>query len=234
MLPKGVEHNKSEGVPNTTSGTPSESRLSRASVQRFSLYLRHLERWNQEGAQVVSSSQLGEALGINDAQVRKDLAYLGNLGQPGIGYYTQEVITALRHRLGVDRTWSAVLIGVGNLARALLRYRGFHLQGFQFVALFDADPEKVGQTVEGLEIHSPEKMTDVIAATKAELAVLAVPAETAQLVADAVVAAGIKGILNFAPTMLRLPPHVSLIAVDLAVQLEQLAFLVHLSQNESV
>src|ERR1700687_2239111 len=113
-----------------------EPKLSRASVQRFSLYLRHLERWNQEGQQIVSSSQLGEALGINDAQVRKDLAYLGSLGQPGIGYYTQEVITVLRHRLGVDRKWAAVVVGVGNLARALLRYGGFTQQGFQFVGLF--------------------------------------------------------------------------------------------------
>jgi redox-sensing transcriptional repressor len=219
---------KSEGA-STTGGEP---KLSRASVQRFSLYLRHLERWNIDGLQVVSSSQLGDALGINDAQVRKDLAYLGNLGQPGIGYYTQELIAALRHRLGVDRIWTAVVVGVGNLARALLRYRGFTEQGFQFVGLFDADPVKIGQEVEGLLVHSTDKLAEVIAVSKADLAVVAVPAETAQQVADALVAAGIKGILNFAPVMLKLPPNVSLIAVDLAVQLEQLAFLVHLAQSE--
>ncbi|MSU78800.1 MAG: redox-sensing transcriptional repressor Rex [Gemmataceae bacterium] len=211
--------------------SPGEQRLSRASVQRFSLYLRHLERWNHEGQQIVSSGQLGEALAINDAQVRKDLAYLGNLGQPGIGYYTRELITALRHRLGVDRVWSAVVIGVGNLARALLRYRGFSQQGFQFVGLFDSDVKKIGQMVEGLEVLSPDALPKVIAATKAELAVVAVPAEMAQAVADALVAAGIKGILNFAPLTLKLPQHVSLVAVDLAVQLEQLAFLVHLSPS---
>src|SRR5437773_7050785 len=149
---------KIEGAPASTSGVGAEQKLSRASVQRFSLYLRHLERWNQDGLQVVSSSQLGEALGINDAQVRKDLAYLGNLGQPGIGYYTGELIAALRHRLGVDRTWSAVVVGVGNLTRALLRYRGFTQQGFQFVGLFDADPHKIGQKVEGLEVASPDKL----------------------------------------------------------------------------
>jgi redox-sensing transcriptional repressor len=224
---------KAEGDTAPGGTTPgSEPKLSRASVQRFSLYLRHLERWNAEGLQIVSSSQLGDALGINDAQVRKDLAYLGNLGQPGIGYYTQEVITVLRHRLGVDRKWPAVVVGVGNLARALLRYGGFTQQGFQFVGLFDADPEKVGQNVEGLEIHAPDRLPEVIAQTKAELAVVAVPADKAQQVADALVAAGIKGILNFAPVMLKLPAHVSLVAVDLAVQLEQLAFLVHLAQEE--
>lgn len=223
---------KHEGSSPSNGNHGGEPKLSRASVQRFSLYLRHLERWKQEGLEVVSSSQLGEALGINDAQVRKDLAYLGNLGQPGIGYYTQELIAALRFRLGVDRPWTSVIVGVGNLARALLRYRGFTQQGFQFVGLFDADPQKIGQKVEGLEVSSPEKLPEVIAATKAELAVVAVPAENAQQVADALVAAGIKGILNFAPIMLKLPPHISLVGVDLAVQLEQLAFLVHLSQNE--
>lgn len=223
---------KHDGASLANGNPGGEAKLSRASVQRFSLYLRHLERWKLEGLEVVSSSQLGEALGINDAQVRKDLAYLGNLGQPGIGYYTQELITALRHRLGVDRAWTAIVVGVGNLARALLRYRGFTQQGFQFVGLFDADPHKIGQKVEGLEVFPPDKLPEVIAATKAELAVVAVPAENAQPVADALVAAGIKGILNFAPIMLKLPPHISLVAVDLAVQLEQLAFLVHLSQNE--
>src|SRR5436309_497422 len=205
-----------------------EHRLSRASVHRFSLYLRHLERLLQDGIQKVSSSQMGDALGINDAQVRKDLAYLGNLGQPGIGYLIGDLVAALRRRLGIDRPWPAVLVGVGNLARALLRYRGFQRQGFTFVALFDADPKKVGQQVDGLSIHAPERMAEVVAATSAELAVLAVPAPAAQAVADTLVAAGIRGILNFAPTVLRLPPHISLVSVDLAVQLEQLAFLVHL------
>jgi len=221
---------KSESLPPSSGG--SEPRLSRASVNRFSLYLRHLERLAQEGVQKVSSGQLGDALGINDAQVRKDLAYLGNLGQPGIGYHAPELITALRHRLGIDRPWSAVLVGVGNLARALLRYRGFEEQGFRFVALFDADPQKVGQQVDGLVIRGPDEMPAVVAATGAELGVVTVPAAAAQTVADALVAAGIRGILNFAPTILRLPPGVSLVAVDLAVQLEQLAFLVHLAGNE--
>src|SRR5205085_6869667 len=106
-----------------------EAKLSRASVGRFSLYLRHLDRLQREGTATVSSGQLGDALGITDAQVRKDLAYLGNLGQPGIGYPTPELIQALRQRLGVDRTWKVVVVGVGNLARALLRYRGFEQQG---------------------------------------------------------------------------------------------------------
>src|SRR5713226_2476571 len=135
-----------------------EPRLSRASVGRLSLYLRCLEGLAREGSATVSSGQLGVALGITDAQVRKDLACLGNLGQPGIGYPAQDLMTALRNRLGIDKQWSAVVVGVGNLARALLRYHGFERQGFCFVALFDADPAKVGQMVDGLEIHSSEQM----------------------------------------------------------------------------
>jgi redox-sensing transcriptional repressor len=194
----------------------------------LSLYLRRLERFHSEGAATVSSSQLGAALGIRDAQVRKDLASLGSLGHPGIGYPTQELIAAIRRTLGIDREWSVALVGVGNLARALLRYRGFQRQGFRIVALFDADPGKIGQTLEGLTIHAPHEMSGVIAATGAELGLLTVPSETAQEVAEALVAAGVRGILNFAPVVLHLPPKVSLVSVDLAVQLEQLAFLVQL------
>jgi redox-sensing transcriptional repressor len=206
----------------------SEGRLSRASVGRLSLYLRRLEEHLRAGAATVSSGQLGESLGVTDAQVRKDLAYLGNLGQPGIGYPTQELITAIRRTLGVDRAWAVALVGVGNLARALLRYRGFEQQGFRIVALFDSDPAKVGQRLDHLVVQSPAELPAVVAATKAELGIVTVPAEAAQPVADALVAAGVKGILNFAPVVLRLPPGVSLVSVDLTVQLEQLAFLVQL------
>ena len=210
----------------TAAASNSDPRPSRASVGRLSLYLRHLEGLLRDGAATVSSGQLGEPLGVTDAQVRKDLAYLGHLGQPGIGYPTQELMAAIRHALGVDRSWTVALVGVGNLVRALLRYRGFRQRGFRIVALFDADVEKIGQQVDGLTIHALDEISAVIAATGAELGVLTVPSESAQAVADALVAAGVRGILNFAPTILRLPPRVSLVSVDLTVQLEQLAFLV--------
>jgi redox-sensing transcriptional repressor len=188
------------------------------------LYLRQLEILLSQGTLKVSSSQLGQAIGITDVQVRKDITYLGNLGQPGIGYPIQDLIAAIRRGLGIDREWAVALVGVGNLARALLRYKGFLQRGFRIVALFDADPAIVGQRVEGLEVHPPEKMREVIAATQAKLGLLAVPSDAAQVVADSLVNAGIGGLLNFAPVVLRLPPHVSLVAVDLTVQLEQLAF----------
>jgi redox-sensing transcriptional repressor len=213
-------------------GVGGELRLSRASVGRLSLYLRCLEGLLRDGIAKVSSGQLGEALGVTDTQVRKDLASLGNLGHPGIGYATHELIAAIRRALGVDREWAVALVGVGNLARALLRYRGFQQRGFRIVALFDADPEKVGTRVDGLEVHPANEMASVIAATGAELGVMTVPSESAQAVADALVAAGVRGVLNFAPTVLRLPPGVSLVSVDLTVQLEHLAFLVQLGGTE--
>ena len=157
---------------------------------------------------------------------------MGNLGQPGIGYPTQELTTAIRGALGIDRDWSVALVGVGNLARALLRYRGFAQQGFRVVALFDTDKTKIGQRLEGLTIHGLDDLPKVIAATNAELGLLAVPAEAAQTVADALVAAGIRGVLNFAPVVLRLPGSVSLVSVDLTVQLEQLAFLVQMGGKD--
>jgi redox-sensing transcriptional repressor len=210
----------------------SGAKPSRASVGRLSLYLRRLEGLLREGTTKVSSSLLGEALGVTDAQVRKDLAYLGNLGHPGIGYAAPELIAAIRRALGIDRTWSVALVGVGNLARALLRYHGFVERGFRIVALFDADPAKVGQRLEGLPVHPPEAMASVIAATGAELGVLTVPSDASQAVADALIAAGVRGLLNFTPRVLRVPAGVSVVSVDLTVQLEQLAFLVQLSGSE--
>jgi redox-sensing transcriptional repressor len=209
-----------------------DGRPSRASVGRLSLYLRRLEGFLREGVLKVSSGQLGEALGITDAQVRKDLTHLGHLGQPGIGYPVRELIVAIRRVLGIDRDWIVVMVGVGNLARALLRYRGFQQRGFRIVALFDSDPGKVGQAVDGLTVNPPEAMAEVIAVTGAELGVVAVPSEAAQGVADALVAAGVRGVLNFAPVVLRLPETVSLVSVDLTVQLEQLAFLVQMHGQE--
>jgi redox-sensing transcriptional repressor len=225
---------KEDGLPREPpAGANSlEGRPSRASVGRLSLYLRRLEGLLRAGSSMVSSGQLGEHLGVTDAQVRKDLAHLGNLGHPGIGYPTQDLIAAIRRVLGINRGWTVALVGVGNLARALLRYQGFQQRGFQIVALFDADPAKVGQRVDDLVIYSTDEIQPVIAATGAELGVLTVPSESAQPVADALVAAGIRGVLNFAPVILRLPPQVSLVSVDLTVQLEQLAFLVHMGGGE--
>ena len=205
-----------------------EQKPPQASAARLSLYLRCLEGWRREGIGKVSSHQIAQMLGLSDAQVRKDIGYLGSIGQPGIGYKVQDLVAAIREALGINREWRAILVGVGNLARALLRYQGFREQGFQIVGLFDSDPTKIGQRVEGLPVAPLHDLKKQVAARKVELALMTVPAEAAQAVAETLVAANIRGILNFAPTVLRLPERVKLVNVDLAIQLEQLAFQVQL------
>ncbi len=206
-------------------GVPVErsQRLSRAAAQRLSLYLRCVADWPMDG-EPVSSGRIAEAVGVSDAQVRRDLAALGHLGQRGVGYDARELATAIRTALGIDRPWRAVLVGVGNLGRALLKYRGFRAQGFEIIGLFDSDPTKVGKDVEGLTVESVTALGARVAELQAELGVLTVPGDTAHVVADALVAAGVRGILNFAPVVLKLPRRVRLVTVDLAIQLEQLAF----------
>jgi redox-sensing transcriptional repressor len=169
---------------------------------------------------------LGSALGINDAQVRKDLAFFGQFGYPGIGYRIDELMSALRHILGIDRVWPSAIIGLGNLGRALLRYRGFRSRGFHVSALFDNDARKIGQSHAGFAIHGLEELPEVAARMGLRLAILTVPADAAQSVADRAIAAGIFGLLNFAPTTLTVPETVSLVSVDLSIQLEQLAYMV--------
>jgi redox-sensing transcriptional repressor len=202
--------------------------IPRASVGRLSLYLRRLESLQAEGIVHVSSNTLGESLSLPDTQIRKDLAVLGErLGHPGIGYDVGELITAIRATLGIDRIWFAALVGVGNLARALLRYQGFRQRGFEVVCLFDTDPQKAGSQVDQLPIHPMSHLTRVIPETAAELGILTVPGEAAQSVADQLIHAGIRGLLNFSPGVIRVPPGISMVNVDLTIQLEQLAFLVH-------
>ncbi len=196
----------------------------KAVVGRVSLYLRQLETFQTQGILTVSSSQLGAALAINDAQVRKDLAFFGQFGYPGIGYRIGELITALQRILGIDREWPLALIGLGNLGRALLKYRGFRNRGFRIVALFDNDAQKIGHIFDGMTVRPLDALTEVIAQQNISLAVLSVPVEAAQHVADQLVASGILGIFNFAPMPLIVPASVSVVAVDLSVQLEHLAY----------
>ena len=188
----------------------------KAVVGRMSLYLRQLETYHRQGLQTVSSSQLGEPLSIKDAQVRKDLAFFGQFGHPGVGYSIEELIGTLRHILGIDHDWSLALVGLGNLGRALLRYRGFRTRGFHVVALFDNDTSKIGQKFDGLVVEPIESLRKTVALRKIKLALLCVPVEAAQRVADVLVASGIGGILNFAPIpTLPVPAHVNLVPVDL-------------------
>ncbi len=198
-------------------------------VRRMSLYLRQLEAFKRKDRRTISSKQLGESLGLTDAQVRKDLAYFGQFGHPGIGYRVEDLINQVRKILGTDKTWNVLLVGAGNLGRALMAYRGFDAKGFRLAAVFDADPSKVGKKAGAFTIQPLTELADTMTRQSIRLAILAVPADAAQPVADQLIAAGVKGILNFAPVNITVPANVALNAVDLAVQLEQLSFQANLS-----
>ncbi len=202
----------------------------KAVVGRVSLYLRQLELFQKQGAVTISSTQLGLPLSINDAQVRKDLAFFGQFGHPGIGYHIEELIATLRRILGIDRVWPTAMVGLGNLGRALIKYRGFRSRGFHIVALFDNDPRKVGSTHGGLVVQPLDSLAETAREQGITLAMLTVPAENAQAVADQLVACGIRGILNFAPVTLSVPDTISIVAVDLSIQLEHLVYRV---QNQA-
>lgn len=198
----------------------------KAVVNRLSLYLRELQHLVRDGHETTSSSHLGSLLGFTDAQVRKDLAYFGHFGYPGIGYRCDELISAIRRILGTDRGWPVVMIGTGNLGQALLGYRGFANQNFRIVAAFEIDPAKIGTSINGVPVHDLDDLPAIVGRHKIKLGMIAVPAAAAQNVADQLVAAGVEGIVNFAPVTINLPEGVSQVGVDLAIELEQLSFAV--------
>jgi redox-sensing transcriptional repressor len=208
-------------------GTPSpDGAVPKAVVSRLSLYLRELQHLVRDGHDRTSSSQLGRLLGFSDAQVRKDLAYFGHFGHPGIGYRCDDLMRAIRNILGTDRDWPVAMVGTGNLGRALLGYKGFSHQGFRIVAAFDIDPQRIGATIEGVRVFHLDRLGEVAADHRIKLGMIAVPAPAAQAVAERLVAAGIEGIVNFAPVTISLPEHVRQVGVDLAIELEQLSFAV--------
>lgn len=219
-------------IPKSTPPHPVTD-VPKAVVGRLSHYLRELQSLLGEGASTVSSSQLGKRLGFTDAQVRKDLAYFGQFGYPGIGYRCDELVLRIRGILGTDRSWPVVLVGVGNLGRALLRYKGFERQGFRVLVALDNDPEKFGKSIEGIPVLPLASARTAVQSHSIRLAIIAVPAVEAQGVANELVAAGVVGILNFAPVTLALPNHVHRVGVDLASELEQLSYAVVNSASKS-
>ena len=205
---------------------PRNEQAPNPAVRRLSLYLRQFEAFERAGQATVSSKQLGDSLALTDAQVRKDLAYFGQFGKAGLGYQCAEMTARLRAILGTDRVWPVALVGAGNLGLALAAYRGFERRGFRLVALFDVDPGKIGGKHAGLTIQPMDELPATVAREQIRLAMLAVPVDAAQRVAEQLVAAGVRGIVNFAPVALTLPREISVSTVDLAEQLEQLAFAV--------
>ena len=193
-------------------------------IRRLSIYARCLLQLEEDGVKSVSSQELAERFNLNSAQVRKDLAYFGEFGVRGIGYYVASLKAELQRILGLDREWAVVLVGFGNLGSALFHYKGFTRQGFKVVAIVDENPAKVGREVERVPVISSRDMAREVKARGIQIAILAVPVEAAQAVTDELVAAGIRAVLNFAPTRLRVPRDVRLKNVDLSIELETLSF----------
>jgi redox-sensing transcriptional repressor len=172
----------------------------------------------------ISSERLAEMAGVNAAKVRKDLSYLGPYGTRGVGYDVEYLLFQLSRELGLTQDWPVVIVGIGNLGHALANYRGFSARGFRPVGLCDADPAKVGEKVGDLKVEPLDDLPRIVREREVAIGIVAVPASSAQEVADRLVEAGITSILNFAPTVLNVPEHVSLRKVDLSIELQILSF----------
>ncbi len=221
-----VEAGATPDIPTVRSGA-----IPPATASRLGLYLRELQHFLRGGTETIKSNALGHRLGLSDSQIRRDLALFGEFGKRGVGYNVAGLVGALRKALGTDGSWSTILIGLGNLGNALVRYRGFEQQGFVLKAIFEADPGKFGVLVEpnqinGVPIYDSRRLEELIPTLNVQMAILAVPAESAQGLVNRLAVLGISGILNFAPVSLSIPPGIQTVDVDLAVELQRLAFAV--------
>ncbi len=193
-------------------------------ISRLPLYLRTLAYLERENKTVTSSQELSERLGFSSAQIRKDLSYFGEFGKQGTGYNIAYLKTQLREILKINRTWDLVLVGAGDLGRALARYQGFEVDGFHLVAVFDNAAKKIGSKVGGLEVQDVAELPRILREKNVEIGVLAVPAEAAQSVANQLVDAGVRAILNYAPITLNVPPKVKVYYIDPVVGLQSMTY----------
>lgn len=199
--------------------------VSELTTNRLSVYLRCLNQLESAGVDTISSQALAEQFHLNAAQIRKDLAYFGEFGVRGVGYYVKDLRRHLRQILGLDRKLRVAVMGAGNLGLALADYPGFRREGFEIVALFDVANTKIGdESRSGVPIHDIRELKKVVRKDRVDIAVIAVPADSAQTVVDQVAMAGVRAILNFSPGTLKVPPGVKLKSVDLTVSLESLSF----------
>ncbi|MFQ4150151.1 redox-sensing transcriptional repressor Rex [Arthrobacter sp. LAPM80] len=210
-------------TPEEPSAEPARQ-LPPATVSRLTLYLRTLNALLADGAESVSSEALAESAGVGAANVRKDLSYLGSYGTRGVGYDVGNLSRKIAQALGLTHEWRVAIVGAGNLGRALARYAGFESRGFDVVALLDADQMIIGSEIGWLRVNDVANLESVVASTRANMVVLALPASVAQSVCDRVIAAGVHSILSFAPVALTVPDHVNLRKVDMATELQILAY----------
>ena len=205
-----------------------EKHIAESTVRRLSLYLRVLEHAAARGQQTISSDALAEDGGTTSAQVRKDLSFFGSFGKRGRGYDVAELVSQLREILGLGREWKVYIVGAGRIGAALVAYRGFSQRGFRVLGLYDNNPQLVGRMIDGVGVRSMSQLEHDAAREAPDIAVITVPAEYAQAVADRVVGAGIRAIMNFAPAPIHVPSTVTVKSVNMALELEGLAYaLVH-------
>lgn len=193
-------------------------------IGRLPIYLRALQRLSDRGIQTTSSQELGEIVGISAAQIRKDISQFGEFGKQGTGYSIPFLIERLRGILRVDRVWDVVIVGMGDMGHALARYNGFTDRGFRVKMVFDNDPAKIGQKVSEFEIFDISSMAERIKQNKIKIAMLTVPAKVAQEIADQLVKAGVKSILNYAPISLTVPSGVKVQYIDPATHLQRMTY----------
>lgn len=193
-------------------------------VGRLPIYLRALQSMVQEGRRVTSSQELGERLGISAAQIRKDLSQFGEFGKQGTGYSIDYLAEQIGQILKVDRVWDVVLVGAGDIGSAIARYQGFENRGFRVAMLFDNDPEKIGAQIGPFAVEDISKMEQAIRQVGIRVAMIATPASAAQFVAERLVAAGIKAILNYAPTSLSVPEGVHVQYIDPVIHLQRMTY----------
>jgi redox-sensing transcriptional repressor len=193
-------------------------------ISRLSVYARHLALLEHKGQEVISSGRLADICGVNPAQIRKDLAYFGEFGVRGVGYYVKELLFEIRKILGADKKWRLGLVGAGNLGSALLRHTSFVNRGYRFVVAFDKKNKRIGMIIGGVKVEPLQAINQLIQDRRVEIGVIAVAPDGAQQVADRLVRAGIEGILNFAPTQIQCPPHVSVENVDFSLKLDRLCY----------
>ena len=199
-------------------------RIADSTVRRLSLYLRFLEDFEHRGLSTISSEELARRGGTTSAQVRKDLSFFGSFGKRGLGYSVPELTSRLREILGLGREWHVIIVGAGKIGTALASYRGFRQRGFPIVAVYDNDPDKIGRRWDTLTVRDIAQLERDASREQPDIAVLSVPATEAQRVADRVVKAGVRAILNFAPAQLQVPADVSVKTVNMAMELEGLSF----------
>ncbi len=197
-------------------------------INRLSIYHRCLEKiletQNEEDLKIISSFKIAEMTGINSAQIRKDLAYFGEFGKRGLGYPVIDLSRELKKILGLDKKWSVIIAGAGNLGKALVKYKGFQKRGFIIKGIFDNNPSKIGKKLGHIFIYDIKEIEKFIQAENINIGILVIPADSAQEVADKMVAGGIKAILNFAPIHIVLPPEIKIHNVDLSIEFEGLTY----------